>query len=62
MSLSPKSIETLIDLVEIKISSILGFDSSDAKALARLEKCLSELKGHAEEKHGPRAFRLTGAI
>ena len=62
MSLSPKSVETLIDLVEIKMSSILGIDNSDMKTLARLEKCLSELKGCTEDKHEPEVFRLRGAI
>ncbi len=62
MSLSPKSVETLIDLVEIKMSSILGIGSSDMKTLAGLEKCLSELKGCAEDDHGPEVFRLRGAI
>ena len=37
MCLSPKSFETLIDLVEIMMSSILAIDSSDTKPLATLK-------------------------
>ena len=62
MSLSRKSAETLIDLVEIKMSCIIGFDRKDVQTLAMLEKCLSELKGYAEGAHEPQNFRLTRAL
>ncbi len=37
MCLSPKSVETLIDLVEIMMSGILCIDSSDTKTLITLK-------------------------
>jgi hypothetical protein len=43
--LSPGTIETLIDLVEIKISMIMVTDGETRRELRNLERCLSELKG-----------------
>lgn len=45
MALTRKSVETLIDLVEIKLSCIEVYDSQDRKSLTRLEQCRSELYG-----------------
>jgi hypothetical protein len=43
LMLSKKSIELLIDLVEIKLGSIEVFDRDDRRALRELEACLKEL-------------------
>ena len=53
MSFSPKSIESLIDLVEVRISSIEGIDRNDIRAINRLKKCLGELETYAANKPGP---------
>jgi len=42
-SLTKRSVETLIDLVEIKLSCIQVFDRDDAKELAALEQARREL-------------------
>lgn len=44
MALSKRSIETLLDLVEIKLSCIQVFDRDDARELAALENARSELQ------------------
>ena len=44
MALSKQSIETLMDLVEIKISYMDVLDRDDAKELRVLERCRDELK------------------
>lgn len=44
MKFSRASIEILIDLVEIKISSLVVQDKEDNKELDRLLKCRDELK------------------
>ena len=44
MSLSQRSLETLIDLVEIKLSCLEVFDREDAREQANLEHCLNELQ------------------
>ncbi len=44
MSLSKRSIEMLLDLVEIKISSMDIADRDDARHLQMLERCRAELK------------------
>lgn len=43
MSLSKRSIETILDLVEIKLSSMQVIDRDDARELAQLEICRREL-------------------
>ena len=43
MSLSRKSVETMIDLVEIRISCMETIDNNDNRAVKRLEQCRSEL-------------------
>ena len=43
MALSVHSIETLIDLVEIKLSCMQVCDREDAREQAGLERCLREL-------------------
>ena len=43
MSLSPRALETLIDLVEIKLSCLEVFDREDARERDNLQHCLTEL-------------------
>ena len=45
MSLSKRSAEMLLDLVEIKISYMDVADRDDARDLVALERCREELKG-----------------
>ena len=45
MSLSKRSVEMLLDLVEIKISYMDVADREDARDLVVLERCREELKG-----------------
>jgi len=47
MSLSKRSIETLIDLIEIKLGCMEIYDREDARELATLENCRRELLGLA---------------
>ena len=44
MALSKQSLETLMDLVEIKISYMDVLDRDDAKQLRILERCREELR------------------
>lgn len=43
MQLSEKTLETLLDLVEIKLSCIHVFDRDDAREVATLERAKQEL-------------------
>jgi hypothetical protein len=43
MSLSRRSLETLIDLVENKLSCVEIFDRDDQREVVNLEHCLKEL-------------------
>ena len=43
MTITQRSLETLIDLVEIKLSCLEVYDKDDARELAKLELCLNEL-------------------
>ena len=43
MNLSRKSIETLLDLVEIKLSCFQVHDQEDTRELTVLERCRNEL-------------------
>ena len=60
MSFSPKSIETLIDLVEVRISSIEGIDRNDIRAINRLKKCLGELENFTGNKPKPVVVSFSG--
>jgi|COG998Drversion2_1049125.scaffolds.fasta_scaffold235675_2 hypothetical protein len=44
MTITLRTLETLIDLVEIKLSCLEVYDRDDARELANLENCLNELK------------------
>ncbi len=43
MSLSKRVVETLIDLVEIKLSCVEVYDREDKREIAGLESCRQEL-------------------
>ncbi len=64
MSFAKKSIETMIDLVENKLSCIQVIDRDDARELTVLEQCLRELVAYAEENHGTGviAFPISGPV
>ena len=53
MSLSKRSIEILLDLVEIKLSYMDISDREDARDLQTLERCRDELRSL---ERGPQAF------
>ena len=53
MSLSKRSVEMLVDLVEIKISYMDLSDREDARDLVVLEQCREELRGLTND--APRA-------
>jgi len=44
MSLSKRVVETLIDLVEIKLSCMEVYDREDSREVAGLEQCKNELQ------------------
>ena len=52
MGLSKRTVETLVDLVEIKLSCMEVYDRGDAQEIANLERCLGELRAMLGE--GPR--------
>ncbi len=52
MSLSKRVVETLIDLVEIKLSCIEVYDREDKREIAGLERCRQELQGQLEGNGG----------
>ena len=43
MALSKRTLETLVDLVEIKLSCIEVYDREDSRELQNLERCRDEL-------------------
>ena len=59
MSLSKRSIENLLDLVEIKLSAMDVQDRDDARELAHLEACRRELIGLRDSKKRGRTPRRT---
>jgi hypothetical protein len=44
MAISKRTLETLIDLVEIKLSCMEVHDREDSREIANLERCCGELK------------------
>jgi hypothetical protein len=44
MSLSKRVVETLIDLVEIKLSCMEIYDREDSREIVELEQCKTELE------------------
>ncbi|MBI1209459.1 MAG: hypothetical protein GC191_19515 [Azospirillum sp.] len=52
MALSKNCIETLTDLVEIKLSCMDVFDREDARERDLLQRCLVELRAEASGQNG----------
>ncbi len=44
MTMSKRALETMIDLVEIKMSCLEVVDREDAREMANLQQCLAELQ------------------
>ena len=57
-TLTKRSVETLIDLVEIKLSCIQVFDRDDAKELAALEQARRELREILPERMASRIVQF----
>lgn len=53
MALSGKSLEALVDLVEIKLSCVEIFDREDAREVKVLERCRDELVALRRAGGGP---------
>ncbi len=60
MLLSKKSVETLIDLVEIKLSCVEVHDSEDSRTVEHLKKCRQELCDLIREAPKGKVFSLDG--
>lgn len=59
MPLSKQSIETLVDLVEIKLSYMQVSDRDDAREQLQLQRCLSELTAMTSKSdHGVGAIGM----
>ncbi len=53
MTITRRSLETLIDLVEIKLSCMEVYDKDDTRELSNLAYCLNELKHLAGRATAP---------
>lgn len=62
MTLSKQSIESLLDLVEIKLSCIEVIDREDARELKQLRTCRDELLGMQASMHARRRARGRGTV
>ena len=69
MSMSRRSVDTLIDLIENKMSTMLVFDREDARELATLEHARRELitlrgarNGQVVPMNPPAMYRAVGSI
>jgi hypothetical protein len=60
MSVSKRTLETLIDLVEIKLSCMEIFDRDDAREQAALELARRELQGLLPQKAKAPVVHLHG--
>ena len=49
MPLSRKAIETLVDLVEIKLSCLEVYDREDSRELVNLQQCRDELAAQGKD-------------
>ena len=62
MSLSKPVIETLVDLVEIKLSCIEVYDREDSRELDSLELCRRELQTLIERVKGAKGAKGEDAV
>ncbi len=53
MALSKRTFETILDLIENKISCMEGWDQTTARERAKLEACRRELINECEQKQEP---------
>ena len=53
MALSKRTFETILDLIENKISCMEGWDQTTARERAKLEACRRELINECEQKQDP---------
>ena len=53
MALSKRTFETILDLIENKISCMEGWDQTTARERAKLEACRRELINECEQKQQP---------
>ena len=60
MSLSKRVVETLMDLVEIKLSCMEVYDREDSREVASLERCRRELQEMLSERHSAKTAK--GAV
>ena len=62
MMLSKRSVETLLDLVEIKLSCLEVIDREDARERAHLETCRRELAAmRSDSRSDPKVVKLRTA-
>ncbi len=62
MSLSKPVIETLVDLVEIKLGCIEVYDREDSRELDSLERCRRELLALIEGAKGAKGAKEKDAV
>lgn len=62
MSLSPQSIEILLDLLEIKIGYMHVQDRDDAKELLKLRYCRQELLALEDQKKTGKTVKDNGVV
>ncbi len=53
MALSKRTFETILDLIENKISCMEGWDQTTARERAKLEACRRELINECEQQQQP---------
>jgi len=53
VALSKRTFETILDLIENKISCMEGWDQTTARERAKLEACRRELINECEQKQQP---------
>lgn len=61
MTLSKNSLETLIDLVEIRLGCVEVYDREDARELSALELCRDELQAIGNGGEPKKAAAFTAA-
>ena len=61
MSISKRTVETLLDLVEVKLSCMQVSDREDQRELAELENCRRELRGLMSIVAAPKGRRAAAS-
>lgn len=59
MSISKRTVETLLDLVEVKLSYMQVSDREDQREMTQLESCRRELRGLMAGVPAPKGRRDT---